>query len=430
MNKKTVFLFIFTVMTIATFLFMPVLALMFTIIIFVILNSRFSLFVIILSLSLLLGLLASSIDPYFSNIGDVVVYYNEFANENLIDTIFSFKVYRYILFQFQYFFNIPVKFYTFLSIFLLYFTFNIYSKIILESLSLNMNLLKFKLLFIFSNIAAIPFFVFSSFENTLSFAFLFLSFSLFLKQRYYISVFFIISAVLTHLSSLLFLFMFFVTKLTKNLGRWFLVLVFSAFILFIFFLAKLEVFTGLSLLDAILSRYYKYINGPWSSYIGMLEKMILVLGFIKIFIMYYVFRCIDSGVISTRFFNKKNNVFIANLLLVYILFSFYFITARTFNLRYIYIGSSLLMPFIIYLIYTNSVKNLKPFLLFSYILVMFFSPSNVYYLYGLSLSNAKISPNYLIFSSWREIIGSEANLPRGKYIYESRTEKVQATKEE
>lgn len=421
MNNLDRVLFGFFVLTIVFFggILTPLLCFSLLLILSIIYKGRGTFFLLVISVSMLCSLLSISINPNGNNIGDVVVYYRAFIDGDFLDTLINLKIYRYLVFHLQYLFGLPVKFYSFISIFLIFSLYSLFYRNFLKYFNCKILNIRDKLLFLIVLFSAIPLFVVSSFENTLSFVFFANGLVLSFQKNSRVYILWFIASVLTHSSSIIFILILFISKNLKNVNRTILYIVSCLLLVFIYNLVYFHKYINIPLLGFYLSRLNYYITGPWSVYVGNLEYFLLFFAFFKM----YMILIFSEYVRKSH--DKSQYKIVIDFLSMYFVFCILFVSSRTLNLRYIYIGFLLISPFIYLAGFSMNSRFKTKLIVIFYSFISIFSLHNLYYVKGL-LDTSSFAPSNGVFSSIPDFINSEFDLPQGKYIFQSRTEKVES----
>ncbi|MEZ9627846.1 hypothetical protein, partial [Aliivibrio fischeri] len=275
--------------------------------------------------------------------------------------------------------------------------------------------------------SSLPIYLASSFENTLGFSFIFLAFAFYIKNRKAISITLLAVSLMFHLSGFFFLLIFIIVNITYRTRVKVIIIITGLGLLFLLLLSRFEIYSSIAYLDIALSRLYKYTNGPWSAYIGGWEYLLLITVVIKIVFGFFILINIKRDnlvgfLVGNKFLSKK---WLANYIIVYLLFSLYFINFRTLGLRYVYIGFLFLYPFVYLLIMKSKIGQVKKYLSFSFVIFCIFSGPNINYINGIKV--AKFGrEEYSLFLMWHEIYNLPLYMPYQKFHGLSRTQKVEA----
>lgn len=382
--------------------------------------GRNTYWVLVFSISFILSLMSISINPMGNNIGDVVVYYNAFINKDFIDTFLNFKIYRFLIFQLQYFFGFPVKFYSLISVFLIYSLYSVFYFNFLKVFSIDIRTFKEKMFFLFVLLSSIPFFIFSSFENTLSFVFFANGFLCYLNRKKISCCILFLISVLTHGSSIIFIIIFIISTKVRNISLSLLFILSSIMLLFIYFFSFISAYVEIPFLGFYFLRLNYYLTGPWSSYIGLLEYFLFLMALFKMFVLSLFIKDLKRQARNDR------HIIILKFFFFYLSFCLLFISSRTLNLRYIYIGFLIIFPYAYIYLQNNKKVLYKKLIIYSYFFLSIFSLHNIYYFYGI-MRVSSFAPEKGVFSSVVDFVSSDFDLPEGRYIIKSRTERVESS---
>lgn len=375
---------------------------------------------LVLSISFIFSLMSISINPMGNNIGDVVVYYNAFINKDFIDTLLNLKIYRFLIFQLQYIFDLPVKVYSLISISLIYILYSIFYFNFLKVFSVYVKTFKDKVFFLLVLLSSIPFFIFSSFENTLSFVFFANGFLCYLNRKKLSCYALFLLSFLTHGSSVILAIIFILSTKVRNISLSLLFILSSIMLLFIYFFSFISAYVEIPFVGFYFLRLNYYLTGPWSSYIGLLEYFLFLIALFKMFILSVFIKDLklrarnDSHIIILKFF------------FFYLTFCLLFISSRTLNLRYIYIGFLIILPYAFIYLQSNTRVLYRKVIIYSYFTLSIFSLHNIYYFYGI-MKVSSFAPEKGVFSSVVDFVSSDFDLPEGRYIIQSRTERVESS---
>jgi len=370
-----------------------------------------------LSISLLVALLSVSFNPMGNNIGDVIVYYKAFLNEDFIDTFLNLKFYRISVFQIMYKLDLSVKYYSFISIFLIFSLYSLYLYNFIGLFDLSINRKRNKLLFLTVIFSSIPFFVLSSFENTL--AFIFISNGVifgYKKKKLLCSIFFTL-ALISHSSSIIFVVIYILSYGIKRLNYSFVISSSLFLVSFLYVIAFSSPYVELPIIGYYTSRLGYYMTGPWSTYIGTLEYFLLLSALCKMVMLY---------LITKRKKAEKYDdfeTFLFRMIGLYLVFCLLFIYSRTLNLRYIHIGFLIFSPYLYVCIMKGRLNSIINSIFSVFLLFSLFSLHNIYYVFGMQ-KNTSFAPDSFFFSSFENYLNSGFDLPSGRYILQSRKERV------
>lgn len=376
-ENSSIFIFLF-ILPVFIGGYYPFIGLFLLFILSFLLNGKNSILLVGFTLALLLGLFASILDLNGKYEGDVQKYYYYYNTFGWSSALLKAKFYRAAMFFLMEMFNLRDGFYSFISIFLIYFNLTFGTKKILDLYCLEIKSIKQKLIFILTLLASVKLIVFSGFENILSFSFVFLSFAYLLHQRHYTSILFSLLSVLVHASSfILVLFLIFAYFLKSLKQNKIMIIIISTFVSASFILLGTYQFNiGVPLIDYEVEKFFIYFNGPWSKY-SIIEKYVELPYLILLLFVYpYIIYLVRDNFFSKIEFNFLSLIFIFCLLLFF---------NRMVGIRYLGFSIIFFLPYVYMIIMKCKIPKHLKFSILGIVLLLVFSLSNIRSIYGYQL---------------------------------------------
>ncbi|MDO6610111.1 hypothetical protein Q4601_00720 [Shewanella sp. 1_MG-2023] len=398
-NSKSSFIIAFSLLIMAIGLFyFPVVMIMFLFAINSYVFSKYKIYPLLISISILIFIFQYTLNLNGIEVGDIARYY-ELLNNGYNNSFLRFNLYQAYFFQYIEDNNLMQNIYGAISVSA---TFLIYSFTSVRFLKLFGYCITTRidwLLFLFLLVSLIPFTVFYSFANALSFAFIYLFIYFYIKSRYVGAILSSTLALLIHNASTVPFLIYFFSKFKFILKHKFLSLIITT---------SLVSFV-LSFTNSIASMDIPYISMIFKkviSYLVINNEVSLVNTIYNILNLAFFSYIYIHHERNIKFKNKKFILY-HNFIFSYILVCIPFVLSSTIGGRYLQLGVMFFLPYIYACFKSYKLNSKKVIALYVFLFISLFSYSNLYFIS--SLRHLSFGDEELLIYSLKDIFYYEVN---------------------